>query len=132
MLHELPPELVIHILSFLPFQSIGALQQASRPWNDFIRTSEPLVYYNAAVVHNFINRPAESLTSLNKVLKRHEGRLFRGAKAWKEFCECRSFFRVVIDNKWKSTTIRQTSISAGEQLGWTGTVGIPEYFSWAR
>lgn len=30
----------------------------------------------------------DSLTSLNEVLRRHEGRVWRGVKSWKEFCEC--------------------------------------------
>lgn len=99
MLHGLPPELVIHILSFLPFQSLGALQQVSRPWNDFVLANQTLVYYNAAVVHNFIDSPAESLTSLNEVVGRLEGRLWRGVKSWKDFCECSGYPDALADRE---------------------------------
>lgn len=130
MLEHLPPELVIQTLSYLQLGSLTALHQLSRQWNEFIITNGTLIYYNAAVVHSFVNSLEQTPSSLNEALKRHGGRFWRGITSWREFCG--HTFTLEYIQVPKGLDTRQTTLPAGEQLGRTGAIGLPEYIARER
>ncbi|KAG8219252.1 hypothetical protein J3R82DRAFT_91 [Butyriboletus roseoflavus] len=55
MLHQLPPEVALHTISYLPLHSLYSTTLISRDWNALIATNEPTVYRNAAILHRFID-----------------------------------------------------------------------------
>lgn len=87
MLQRLPPELVIHVLSYLHLGTLCALHQVSHQWDNFLSANANVIYYSTAVNHNFVNLPEESPSSLNNALERLEDKLWRGVTSWREFCE---------------------------------------------
>ena len=55
MLHLFPAEIALHMISYLPLQSLCSTALTSREWNALITTNEPTVYRNAAILHRFID-----------------------------------------------------------------------------
>ncbi|KAF8547134.1 hypothetical protein OG21DRAFT_1527362 [Imleria badia] len=55
MLHQLPAEIALHTISYLPLYSLYSTTLVSRSWNALIATNEPTVYRNAAILHRFID-----------------------------------------------------------------------------
>lgn len=58
---ELPPELVFHVLSFLPFLCLHVLQQLNHEWNSFSKDNESYIYRNAAARHQFVSSSSAAL-----------------------------------------------------------------------
>lgn len=55
MLHQLPAEIALHTISYLPLYSLYSTTLVSRDWNALIATNEPTVYRNAAILHRFMD-----------------------------------------------------------------------------
>lgn len=55
MLHQLPAEIALHAISYLPLYSLYSATLVSRDWNALIAINEPTVYRNAAILHRFID-----------------------------------------------------------------------------
>lgn len=55
MLHQLPAEIALHAISYLPLHSLYSTALVSRDWNALIAANEPTVYRNAATLHRFID-----------------------------------------------------------------------------
>lgn len=55
MLHQLPAEVALHTLSYLPLHSLYSTTLVSRDWHALITINEPTVYRNAAILHRFID-----------------------------------------------------------------------------
>ena len=83
MLDTLPPELLFHILKYLPLKSLGALKQTSKQWNQRFAEHEPYVYRNVAFRHGFI--PSTEMT-LEEAVERARAAV-KDISTWTEFCE---------------------------------------------
>ena len=55
MLHQLPAEIALQIISSLPLYSLYSTTLVSRDWNALMTINEPSVYRNAALLHRFID-----------------------------------------------------------------------------
>lgn len=55
MLHQLPTEIALHTVSYLPLHSLYSITLVSRDWNALIAINEPTVYRNIAILHRFID-----------------------------------------------------------------------------
>jgi hypothetical protein len=55
MLHKIPPELTLLILSHLPLSTLSTLQRVSRQWKDFIDKNESAVYLNAVYLNGWLD-----------------------------------------------------------------------------
>ena len=78
---NLPTELALHILSYLPFDSLSRLQAVSKSWNEFCNLHESSIYRNAAYLNAYI--PSQT-TMLNELGSFHSQRVLRGVNTWKD------------------------------------------------
>ncbi|KAN0100079.1 hypothetical protein V8E55_000063 [Tylopilus felleus] len=72
MLHQLPAEIALQAISYLPLCSLYSTTLVSRDWNALIAINEQSVYRNAAMLHRFV----------------HEDQLRAGStpNCWKTYC----------------------------------------------
>jgi len=84
MLHVLPPELTLTVLSYLPIPSLLSLPLLSRQWLDFFFTNQSAIFRRAALLHEYIQ--AETLL-LEDALSVNTGRPWAGSTSWKDFCK---------------------------------------------
>lgn len=63
---EIPPEIVLTILSHLPLQSLHALRRLSHEWLSWFDANRSYIYQRAALKHNFI--PSTNIALPNAVL----------------------------------------------------------------
>jgi hypothetical protein len=61
MLHKIPPELTLLILSYLPLSTLSTLQRVSREWKDFIDKNESAVYLNAVYLNRWLDSDLEDV-----------------------------------------------------------------------
>ncbi|KAI6012770.1 hypothetical protein F5J12DRAFT_685805, partial [Pisolithus orientalis] len=54
MLHLLPAEIALQVVSYLPIQSVHKITQVSHAWHDLIAVNENAVYRNAAILHRLV------------------------------------------------------------------------------
>ncbi|KAF8261626.1 hypothetical protein EI94DRAFT_1745545 [Lactarius quietus] len=87
MLHLLPTEVTLSVLSYLPLPSLLPLAALSRQWHDFFTTNQSEIFHHAAIFHEYI-KPQTML--LEKALSMNAGRSWAGSISWKDFCH-RSF-----------------------------------------
>jgi hypothetical protein len=83
MLHILPAEVTLNVLSHLPITSLLSLLVLSRQWSHFFATHQSAIFYSAAIHHEYI-QPG---TSLEDALSVNTGRPWAGSKSWKDFCK---------------------------------------------
>lgn len=83
-LSDLPPELVLRMLSFLPIPSLHAMQVLSRLWNGFFHTHERLIYLRAACYHRFISNTNVPLSEARSV---YPGCVKKEVDSWRSLCE---------------------------------------------
>ena len=84
MLHRLPVEISLAVLSYLPLSTLCPLSSLSRRWRDFISANKSTIFHNAAILHEYI--PPKTLL-LEDALSIREGSPWRGATDWNDFCE---------------------------------------------
>jgi hypothetical protein len=84
MLHLLPIELSLSVLSYLPLPTLCSLLTLSHQWFDLFSTHQPTIFRNAAIFHGYI-QPGTML--LDDALTVYEGSPWEGATNWKDFCE---------------------------------------------
>ena len=80
---NLPAELTLHILSYLPFDSLSRLRAVCKPWNEFCIFHECIIYRQAACLYTYIPRPTTMLDDLGSLYSK---RVLEGVKTWKDFC----------------------------------------------
>ncbi|KAH9000897.1 hypothetical protein EDB86DRAFT_3133123 [Lactarius hatsudake] len=78
MLHVLPTEVTLNVLSHLPIPSLLSLPVLSRQWLDFFTTNQSEIFHNAALLHEYIK--PETL-SLEDGLSVNTGRPWAGSTA---------------------------------------------------
>lgn len=77
MLHSLPVEIALQVVSYLPIQTLHRIAQVSRAWHDLIAVNECTVYRNAAILHRLVqDENCDDSTSQAS----HQ------ATNWKSFC----------------------------------------------
>ena len=80
---NLPAELTLSILSYLPLNSLSRLQSLCKSWNDFCALHESTIYRNAAYLHSYIPRPT---TMLNELSSLYSQRALEDVMTWKDLC----------------------------------------------
>ncbi|KAI9444179.1 hypothetical protein H4582DRAFT_1067846 [Lactarius indigo] len=83
MLHVLPTEVTLNVLSHLPIPSLLSLPVLSHQWLDFFTTNQSEIFHSAALLHEYIQ--PETL-SLEDALSVNTGRPWAGSTSWKDFC----------------------------------------------
>ena len=82
-LSELPPELVLHILQYLPLPSLQAVSQISSEWHNFCQRNQSTIYHQAALLHQFIS----SLdVTLSEAKSSFPARSIEETPDWRSFC----------------------------------------------
>ena len=84
MLHVLPVELSLAVLSYLPLSTLCSLSSLSREWLEFISENKSAIFHKAAVLHEYID--PETLL-LEDALSMRVNNPWRGVADWKDFCE---------------------------------------------
>ena len=94
MLHVLPAEVTLIVLSHLPISSLLPLAVLSHQWVHFFATHQSTIFHHAALYHEYIS-PGTS--SLEEELSRNTGKPWAGSTSWKDFCKLlsRSFHRTI-------------------------------------
>ena len=80
---DLPAELALRILSFLPLSSLSSIQRVSHHWRKFFNTNESFIYHNAAVYHGYIPSPG---IPIGEARAMYSERALGSALDWKAFC----------------------------------------------
>ncbi|KAI0090764.1 hypothetical protein BDY19DRAFT_992179 [Irpex rosettiformis] len=92
---QLPPELVLTILSHLPLQSLHTLRRLSREWLSWFDANQSYIYQHAALKHAFI--PSENTLLKNAVLaSKHLLPDDSAVNEWRTFCQ----LRFSLEAKW--------------------------------
>ena len=84
MLHILPVELSLAVLSYLPLSTLFSLASLSREWLEFISENKSTIFHEAAVFHGYID--PETLL-LEDALSMRVGNPWKRVADWKDFCE---------------------------------------------
>jgi hypothetical protein len=96
-LTELPPEIIIIILSFLPVSSLGVILRLNKKWFLFIDENQNTIYRDAAYLEGYVPGPGTLLEGLGP---REDGierqglysrRVTDGLEGWKDFCAYRNY-----------------------------------------
>ncbi|KAJ7492108.1 hypothetical protein FB451DRAFT_1217016 [Mycena latifolia] len=107
---QLPVELVISILKYLPLSTLSRLLCVSREWNNFVEENQSILYRNAAVLHGFT--PSDSTSIVYSDLEAIQSglatqnrtalsrRSLAGVSDWKSFC-CK---QIRIRDAWRGET----------------------------
>jgi hypothetical protein len=117
MLHILPAEVTLNVLSHIPITSLLSLPVLSRQWFHFFATHQVEIFYSAAVHHEYI-QPG---TSLKDALSVNTGRPWAGSKSWKDFCKsylCR--FQLYLLTHLTAHSHREGSRSLQLSKNWEG------------
>ena len=81
MLGVIPPEVILTILSFLPFRQLHRLRLVSKSWNKFIYLNESSIYHAAAILHDFV--PANTCILDPRL---HDVSGISLVNSWKDLC----------------------------------------------
>ena len=84
MLHILPVELSLAVLSHLHLQTLCPLPSLSSEWYNFFSQNQSTIFRNAAILHGYTH-PETYL--LEDVLSEHKGSPWEGATDWKDYCK---------------------------------------------
>ncbi len=82
---RLPPELWLHIVSYLSILDIHAFQRISKLFNTLISLNESLIYKAAAIHHGFAPAVVPDLQTVTTHRKRKFDWL-SGVKTWLHYC----------------------------------------------
>lgn len=83
MFSDLPAELGLEILSFLPLSSLSSIQRVSHHWRELFNKNENVIYHNAAVYHRYIR---SSGVPIEEARAMHSERALGSVLDWKGFC----------------------------------------------
>ncbi|KAJ7642852.1 hypothetical protein B0H17DRAFT_1148749 [Mycena rosella] len=106
---QLPVELVICILKYLPLSTLSQLLSTSREWNNFFESNQSILYHNAAVLHGFTPSASIVYSDLEAIqddrdMTPHRAALSRrsltGVSDWKSFC----YKQIRIRSAWRAET----------------------------
>ena len=80
---DLPPELALRILSFLPLSSLSSIQRVSHHWGKLFTANESVIYHNAAVYHGYIHSASVPIEEARAM---YSERALGHALNWNGFC----------------------------------------------
>ncbi len=88
---ELPTELIILILSYLPLETVSVLEQLDHQWHEFISFNSSTVYRNAAWREGWLIHADTMFEELaypedQRRKSHYSQRAMRGVRGWKDFC----------------------------------------------
>ncbi|KAF8271010.1 hypothetical protein EI94DRAFT_653470 [Lactarius quietus] len=78
MLHALPAEVTLNVLSHLPILSLLSLRLLSRQWSNFFTAHKSVIFHGAALYHGYIP-PGTLFPDLEDVLSVNTGRPLAGS-----------------------------------------------------
>jgi F-box associated protein len=84
MLHILPVELSLAVLSYLPLSTLCPSHSVSRKWLNFFSQNQSTIFHNAAILHGYTHH---ATLLLEDALSTHQGDPWEGATDWKDFCK---------------------------------------------
>ncbi|KJA15540.1 hypothetical protein HYPSUDRAFT_194203 [Hypholoma sublateritium FD-334 SS-4] len=99
---ELPTELIVFILSYLPLETISVLKRIDHEWHEFIALNASTVYRNAAWREGWIAFAGTTLQELDYPEEQqrrksyYSRRAMHGVGGWKDFCHRRR----MIERSW--------------------------------
>ncbi|KAI0783060.1 hypothetical protein C8Q75DRAFT_785619 [Abortiporus biennis] len=83
-LSQLPPELVLNILLYLPVQSLHNVEIISRSWHTFFSENATTIFHQAAFHHGLVNSMEDDLSD---AISKHFVRFSKGITDWRSFCK---------------------------------------------
>jgi len=89
-MEQLPPELLLHILSYLPIKTIHVVQLLKTSFNTIIRENANSVYRAAASLHQFVSGQVpkgDPVIALNHINIHYFSTWMDDVDDWKSFCE---------------------------------------------
>ncbi|KAG8894876.1 hypothetical protein FRC00_008340, partial [Tulasnella sp. 408] len=94
-IHALPVETLLHIIGYLPIQSICVLESVSQTFHEFIKVNLNAIYERGAILHQFAPKNTTQCGS-QEALKSAMANLgpktwLNGIDDWKEFCGWKVF-----------------------------------------
>lgn len=107
---ELPTELVILVLSYLPLETISVLKRIDHQWHEFIALNASTVYRSAAWREGWIAHADTMLAELDypeEELRRksyYSRRAMRGVRDWKDFCMWIPDYGISSDESYRPPT----------------------------
>ena len=81
---DLPAELALAIVAYLPLSSVAVLPQVSHDWSSFIQRNREPIYHNSAIWHGFI---PSMVTSPGELRQSYSMRSLKGVNGWYDFCK---------------------------------------------
>jgi len=107
MLSVLPPEVILHIFSFVPVYHVPALRRLSASWRDFLDLHENTIYRSAAILHS-IALPGSSLDDSKGS---HVLPWLDDVDDWKNLCKK----YITLEKAWtgKGNTTQKTVVAEG-------------------
>lgn len=81
MLRLLPIEIALHIVSYLPLQSLYQVSLVSTEWHSLIADNEQTIYRNAAILHRFAHDDDAADLEAGSSSQIHN-------RDWTQFCLC--------------------------------------------
>ena len=91
-LAELPVDIILYILQFLPIHSLHELCLTSKHWNELIQANESFLYHSAAVLHGYTPSTTRLVTDLPNLFSMHA---LSGVNSWQSFCKYSDFPHVL-------------------------------------
>ena len=83
-LENLPTELILKILAYLPLQSLRALRLISKASEAFFIDNQSSIYHHAAFLHRFID---STHTLLPEAKQLHTLNFLQDVPDWYDYCE---------------------------------------------
>ena len=84
MLHVLPAEVTLIVLSRLPIPSLSSLAVLSCQWFHFLATHQSQIFHCSALYHEYI---PPGMLFLEDALSMSTGKPWAGSTSWKDFCK---------------------------------------------
>lgn len=84
LLQELPIELLLQIIRYLPLQSLHRFTRSARVLNRIINENEALVYRQAATLHGYVDGATSSDPPVAD--SKNSTYPFTNTTSWKQYC----------------------------------------------
>ena len=89
-MEQLPPELLLHILSYLPIRNLHDVQALNSSFNTLIKENNNQVYRSAASLHQFVDKKVlerDPIHALKDISRHYFSTWMDDVEDWKSFCE---------------------------------------------
>ena len=89
-MEQLPPELLLHILSHLPIRTIHIVQALNSFFNTLIEENVNQIYRSAASLHQFVGGQVlkgDPVSALKHITQHYFSTWMDDVEDWRSFCE---------------------------------------------